>query len=111
MTTDDTDLDSLFALARDSRTVAPDTLTNRILADALASLPRAPELQVVHRPQRHALFGLGWLQVTGLTAVGALGVVLGVLNPGFGSDLSSDAYSLADLMPGLQDVLSEEGEG
>jgi hypothetical protein len=111
MTTEPSDLDALFALARNSRTDAPDALTNRVMADAMASLVVPAAVQIVQRPAKRAVFGLGWLQIAGLTAVGVMGVVLGVMNPLLSEDLASDGYSLADLMPGLQDVLSEEVEG
>ena len=112
MTPDDKDLEDLFQLARASRTETHAALTERVLADAMASLPRLQASQVIHRPTvRRNVFGLDWLQVSGLALVGVLGVMIGVLNPGFGSELSPDSYSLADLMPGLQDVLGEEGEG
>ena len=111
MTTDNPDLEALFALARDSRSDAPDALTDRVMADAMASLVAPAAVQIVQRPAKRAIFGLGWLQVAGLGAIGVMGVVLGVSNPLLSEDLMSDGYSLADLMPGLQDVLSEEGEG
>lgn len=112
MTPDDKDLEALFALARGARGDAPDALTNRVLTDALAVMPKPIAALIVHRPAaRRSLFGLDWLQVSGLTALGVLGVVLGVMNPLLSDGLASDSYSLSDLMPGIQDVLSEEVEG
>jgi hypothetical protein len=112
MTSDDKDLDDLFALARRSRTDVPEALSTRVLADAVQAMPKRVAPQVVQRPAaRRTPLGLGWLQASGLVAVGVMGVLIGVMNPLISGEFGNDAYSLSDLMPGFQDVLTDEAEG
>ena len=96
MAEDDTELDQLFAQARQNRPELPDDLAVRILTDAEAV--RLDRLRPAARPQRtlwaRVLDGIGgWQGMSGLAAASAAGVWIGFSAPAFLPDPATYIYA------------------
>ena len=118
MTADSNELDLLFAEAREA-TRPSDDLVARVLADAAreqAALSKPPATQQRSATARGWFSALGgWFGASGLVAATMAGLLVGVYAPDsidsvLGGQLSS--YGLVtqgDLLPGLTDLLSVDG--
>ncbi len=117
MTDDDTELDRLFAQARQERSQLPDDLAVRMMTDAESvRLGRlAPQTEAKRRSWWHLFDNVGgWQGMGGLVAASAAGVWIGFSAPSFLPDPANylisqeTAYLVADL--GLDTAYLEDAE-
>ncbi|WP_171178248.1 hypothetical protein [Ruegeria sp. HKCCD8929] len=120
MAENDTDLDALFAAARQERDFLPEDLAARMLADAQAvQAVRAASETAPEQAKRPGLWSQlgsalgGWRGIGGLATACAAGVWIGLAPPAFLPDPAellypqSDTDLFADLS--LSDLNAEEG--
>ncbi len=116
----DAELEGVFAVARDVPPAASEDFMARILADAMAEMPRAPTVAATRPAKAEGgwianLLGMigGWPAAAGLAVATVSGLMIGIGTPDTldqwtgGYLTSSLGYQVEDFLPSFGDILVE----